>query len=70
MPGSDGSCIRVPVAPEQFAVVTLAAHGIAVLPGNKCAVRPTEPVRVATAILAEGYERVAETLMTAAQRAV
>jgi DNA-binding transcriptional MocR family regulator len=68
MPESDGLCIWVPVASEQFALVTLAAHGIAVLPGSKCAARPTEHVRVATAILAEGYERVADTLIKAARR--
>lgn len=67
MPESDGLCIWVPVTSEQFALVTLAAHGIAVLPGSKCAARPTEHVRVATAILTEGYERVAEALIKAAQ---
>lgn len=69
MPESDGLCIWVPVESEQFALVTLAAHGIAVLPGSKCAVRPTEHVRVATAILAEGHERVAEAVIRAARRA-
>lgn len=67
MPDSDGLCIWVPVESEQFALVTLAAHGIAVLPGSKCAIRPTEHVRVATAILAEGHERVADALAKAAQ---
>jgi DNA-binding transcriptional MocR family regulator len=68
MPESDGLCIWVPVETEQFALVTLAAHGIAVLPGSKCAIRPTEHVRVATAILAEGHERVADALIKAARR--
>jgi hypothetical protein len=45
----------------------LAAHGIAMLPGSKYAARPTEPVRVATAILAEGHECVADVLIKAAQ---
>ncbi|RXT52588.1 GntR family transcriptional regulator [Bosea sp. Tri-44] len=68
MPESDGLCIWVPVESEQFALVTLAAHGIAVLPGSKCAIRPTEHVRVATAILTQDYDRVAGALIKAAQR--
>lgn len=68
MPESDGLCLWIPVESEQFALVTLAAHGIAVLPGTKCSVRPTEHIRLATAILEVGHERVAEAVIRAAQR--
>lgn len=68
MPETDGLCIWIPVESEQYALVTLAAHGIAVLPGSKCSLRPTEHVRLATAILADGHERVAAAVARAARR--
>lgn len=66
IPPGDGLCIWVPVASEQFALVTLAARRIAVLPGSKCAVMPTRHIRVATAILADNYEHVARSIRLAA----
>lgn len=66
IPPGDGLCIWVPVASEQFALVTLAARRIAVLPGSKCAVMPTRHIRVATAVLADRYEHVAESIRLAA----
>ena len=65
LPPGDGLSIWVPVASEQFALVTLAARRIAVLPGSKCAVTPTHHIRVATAILADRYEYVAESIRLA-----
>jgi aspartate/methionine/tyrosine aminotransferase len=66
IPPGDGLCIWVPVASEQFALVTLAARRIAVLPGSKCAVMPTRHIRVATGVLADRYDYVAESLQLAA----
>ena len=36
LPDRDGLCIWIPVKSEQFALVTLAARGIVVLPGQMC----------------------------------
>jgi DNA-binding transcriptional MocR family regulator len=66
IPPGDGLCIWIPVESEQYALVTLAARGIAVLPGTKCSVGPTEHVRVATAILTDRYDFVAESIALAA----
>ncbi len=66
IPAGDGLCIWVPVASEQFALVTLAARRIAVLAGSKCAVTPTRHIRVATAVLADRYDHVAESIRLAA----
>lgn len=65
IPPGDGLSIWVPVASEQFALVTLAARRIAVLPGSKCAVMPTHHIRVATAILADRHDYVAESIRLA-----
>lgn len=67
MSETDGLCIWIPVESEQYALVTLASHGIAVLPGSKCSLRPTEHIRLATAILAEGHQRVAAVVARAAR---
>lgn len=61
-----GLCAWVPVASEPFAMVTLAAHGIAVHPGAKFSILPTYHLRVATATLSEAYERVADSIALAA----
>jgi DNA-binding transcriptional MocR family regulator len=61
-----GLCAWVPVSSEPFAMVTLAAHGIAVHPGAKFSNLPTYHLRVATAILTDHYERVAESIALAA----
>jgi DNA-binding transcriptional MocR family regulator len=65
IPPGDGLSIWIPVASEQFALVTLAARRIAVLPGSKCAVMPTRHIRVATAILADRHDYVAESIRLA-----
>lgn len=66
LPAGDGLCVWVPVISEQYALVTLAAHGIAVLPGGKCSVRATSHIRVATGILSDRYEAVADAIARAA----
>lgn len=66
LPAGDGLCVWIPVESEQFALVTLAARGIAVLPGSKCSVRPTEHIRLATGILPDRYDVVAEAVALAA----
>lgn len=66
LPKSDGLCIWVPVASEQFALVTLAARGIAVVPGTKFAIGQTSHIRVGTSMLAAGHEEVAEAISVAA----
>jgi DNA-binding transcriptional MocR family regulator len=62
----DGLCIWIPVESEQFALVTLAARGIAVLPGTKCSVGPIEHIRVATSILTDRFDFVADSIVLAA----
>ncbi|MBB3949948.1 PLP-dependent aminotransferase family protein [Aureimonas jatrophae] len=66
-PAGDGLCVWMPVASESYALVTLAARGIAVHAGAKFSVAPTPFVRVATARLAANHERVADALRTAAR---
>ena len=50
-PRNSGLCCFLPVASEQFAMITLAARNIAVAPGSKFSVRPMNAVRIATSIL-------------------
>ncbi len=66
VPSGGGLCAWVPVASEPFALVTLAARGIAVHPGNKFAVQPTHHLRVATSNLTDRYEEVADAITLAA----
>lgn len=66
LPPGDGLCVWIPVESEQFALVTLAARGIAVLPGTKCSVRPINHIRVATSILTDRYDFVADSIALAA----
>ncbi|WP_262028078.1 PLP-dependent aminotransferase family protein [Microvirga sp. Mcv34] len=62
----EGLCAWVPVSSEPFAMVTLAAHGIAVHPGAKFSNLPTCHLRVATATLSDRYESVADSIALAA----
>jgi aspartate/methionine/tyrosine aminotransferase len=51
----------VPVADESEALVTLAAHGIAAVPGSRYQVSASEPhLRIATSRLPEDPARAAE----------
>lgn len=62
----DGLCIWLPVASESFALVTLAAHGIAVLPGEKSFLGGSGYIRVGTSLLDADYEKVARAIALAA----
>lgn len=55
-----GLCAWVPVASAPFAMVTLAARGIAVHPGAKFSVSPNNHIRVGTATLTDRCEEVAD----------
>lgn len=54
VPDRDGLCLWLPVRSEQFALVTLAAHGIAVRGGGNFSARPNDHIRVATSLLPAG----------------
>ena len=55
-----GLCSWVPVSSEQFAMVTMAARGIAVHPGAKFSISPSNHIRVATGNLSDRCEEVAD----------
>lgn len=55
-----GLCSWVPVVSEPFAMVTLAARGIAVHPGAKFSITPSNFIRVATGNLTDRCEEVAD----------
>jgi DNA-binding transcriptional MocR family regulator len=61
-----GLCAWIPVSSEPFALVTLAARGIAVHPGAKFSILPSRHLRVATAILSDRCEEVASGIALAA----
>ncbi|GAA4612391.1 aminotransferase class I/II-fold pyridoxal phosphate-dependent enzyme [Actinoallomurus liliacearum] len=57
----DGLMLWVPVADESAALVTLAAHGVAAVPGSRYQVRPSAPhLRVATGQLTDDPVRQTE----------
>ncbi len=62
----NGLCAWVPVSSEPFAMVTLAARGIAVHPGTKFSLLPGSFLRVATAILSDRCIEVADAIALAA----
>jgi DNA-binding transcriptional MocR family regulator len=62
LPDREGLCLWLPVRSEQFALVTLAARNIAVMPGRKYATRENRHIRVATSLLTERAEVVANAL--------
>lgn len=51
----EGLCLTAQVAVESYAMVTLAAHGIAVQPGSKSSLGRTDYIRIATGVLSEGH---------------
>ena len=62
-----GLSVLIPVASESYALVTLAARGIAVHAGAKFSTRQTNSIRVATSILREeDVEYVADCIALAA----
>jgi len=62
----DGLSVLVPVISESYALVTLAAHGIAVHPGSKFSLKPANTIRVATSVMPlRETERVARAIQAA-----
>lgn len=55
----------LPVTSETFAMITLAAHGIAALPGGRLSVLQGNHVRLATGIVDSNQEKIARALMLA-----
>lgn len=51
LPKREGLAVWIPVPSEQFALVTLAARGIAVLPGERSRIGPGQFIRVSTSQL-------------------
>ncbi|QIZ49669.1 aminotransferase class I/II-fold pyridoxal phosphate-dependent enzyme [Dickeya zeae] len=67
LPDRDGLSIYLPVESEQFAMITLAARGIAVLPGERCRCGGAQFIRVSTSMLnADQVESIADALVLAA----
>ncbi|KLU28100.1 hypothetical protein EOS_00810 [Caballeronia mineralivorans PML1(12)] len=64
--GRDTLCIWLPVADQQFALVTLAARGIAVQPGSRFQVAPRPHIRVATSFKMDQVDAIADALAQAA----
>jgi DNA-binding transcriptional MocR family regulator len=64
----DGINMWLPVEDQQFAMVTLAAHGIAVAPGAPFLVSPGSPdhVRVTVGLIRDGFDDIARVLAAAA----
>ncbi|NLR98443.1 PLP-dependent aminotransferase family protein [Rhizobium sp. P38BS-XIX] len=61
-----GLCAWIPISSEPFAMVTLAARGIAVNPGAKFSILPSSHLRVVTATLSDRREEVADAIALAA----
>lgn len=61
-----GLCAWVSVSSEPFAIVTMAARGIAVHPGAKFSILPSNHLRIATATLSDRCDEVAEAMALAA----
>ncbi|MBD8144248.1 PLP-dependent aminotransferase family protein [Pantoea agglomerans] len=69
LPLRDGLSLYIPVTSEQFAMITLAARGIAVVPGERCRLGPTQFIRVSIASLRdEQREMIAGALVIASGR--
>ncbi|OON38778.1 GntR family transcriptional regulator [Izhakiella australiensis] len=51
LPQRDGLSVCIPVASEQFAMITLAARGIAALPGERCRSAGSQFIRVSTSLI-------------------
>ncbi|WP_147196189.1 PLP-dependent aminotransferase family protein [Pantoea sp. CCBC3-3-1] len=66
LPDRDGLSLYIPVQSEQFAMITLAARGIAVLPGERCRSGSNQFIRVSTARLASNeIDSIADALVLA-----
>lgn len=62
LPDLDGLCVWVPVPSEQYALVTLAAHGFAVYPGSRFSLGQSSHVRIGTGMLTQHYDKLAEAI--------
>jgi DNA-binding transcriptional MocR family regulator len=64
----DGINMFLPVEDQQFAMVTLAAHGIAVAPGSPFLVSPlrSDHIRITAGLVRDGFDHLADVLATAA----
>jgi DNA-binding transcriptional MocR family regulator len=64
----DGINLWMPVDDQQFALLTLAAHGVAVAPGSPFMVPPlgSDHVRVTAGLVRDGFDELASTLAAAA----
>ncbi len=59
----------LPVASEQYAMITLAARGITVLPGERCSINSGQFIRVSIARLpADQLDSIADALVIACGR--
>ncbi|MFS2223593.1 PLP-dependent aminotransferase family protein [Pantoea sp. B65] len=66
LPERDGLSVFIPVESEQFAMITLAARGIAVLPGERCRSGSGQFIRVSTSMMpADQLESIADALVLA-----
>ncbi|AFT90463.1 aminotransferase-like domain-containing protein [Paraburkholderia phenoliruptrix] len=63
--GQDTLCIWLPVSDQQYALVTLAARGIAVQPGSRFQVTPRPHIRVATSFRMDQAGAIADGLAQA-----
>jgi DNA-binding transcriptional MocR family regulator len=65
---ADGINLWLPVEDQQYAMVTLAAHGVAVAPGAPFRVNPggTDHVRVTAGLVRDGFDDLASILASAA----
>ncbi|RPE03688.1 aminotransferase class I/II-fold pyridoxal phosphate-dependent enzyme [Candidatus Pantoea deserta] len=71
LPLRDGLSLCIPVASEQYAMITLAARGIAVLPGERCRLGPAQFIRVSIACMQDDQlEMIASALAIASGRDV
>ncbi len=65
----DGLSVMLPVASEQYAMITLAARGITVLPGERCSINSGQFIRVSIARLpTDQLDSIADALVIACGR--
>lgn len=71
LPLRDGLSLIIPVESEQFAMITLAARGIAVLPGERCRSGNGQFIRVSTSMLPiEQLDLIADAVILACGKGV
>lgn len=65
----DGLSLYIPVASEQYAMITLAARGIAVVPGERYSINAEQFIRVSTAMFPlQQLDSIADALVIASGR--